>query len=159
MNKIIQQSLPMLPIELCNIIHQYSKLPFADELPKTSKWSNCEEEWGIELTELIVDYKVNIHTHTYLKLFGYFDYNPNLDFICPYLKDTSMSVTKKLFAIKNILVYNCDLMCIPISEELDRVHNYKPSDNTILKEMCRNNKIRVQHNSRTKTLVKKLMKL
>lgn len=162
MTNLVAKTLTALPEEVCNIIYEYYKLPFVDELPKTDPWHRCEKEWGRELSELIMEYRVSIrfgsNEHYNLKLFGCFDYNRNRNAIPPILK-SNVSVTQKLITIKNILVYNCDTMGVPCSKELNRVNTYKPSDNMMLKEMCRRNKIRVQQNSRTKTLIKKLMKL
>jgi hypothetical protein len=166
---IVTKTFTNLPDEVCNIIYEYYKLPFADELPKTTSWSNCEQEWGRELTELIFEYSTIVRTQYYKNmfrtLFGYNDFNHNQGLITIILKDDSMSMTKKLIIAKNILVYNYDSNCIPSNKELNSIYHSKakhiinPFVIDEVKEHARQNGIRVQKNSKMETLIKRLMKV
>ena len=58
MMNLVAKTITALPEEVCNIIYEYYKLPFIDELPKTNKWHRVEKELGRELSELMINFMI-----------------------------------------------------------------------------------------------------
>jgi len=176
MNKIIQQSLPTLPVEMCNIIYEYYKLPFLCDVKRHSGWENIEKDLGTELAELAVVFYMNnrlsISSHQlenrfYDNLFGYTaTFNHMIAGQVIWSADLyNLTIKAKIIAAKNVLIYGIDSGTVSCHKERDIVIYPNPKDIVNpeviqnIKKRARENGIRVQHNSKMKTLINRLMKI
>jgi len=173
MNTIIQQSLP-LPVEMCNIIYEYYKLPFLCDVKRHESWEKQEREFGRELAELVVVYGMSkFQNRFYDSLFGIRERDLNVIVVGQVIWGVGvreLPIKNKIIVAKNVLIYGTD-SDIDWSEELDRVVHSNPKhlrydgcngDNYMInkiKKRARDNGIRVQHNSKMETLINRLMKL
>ena len=177
MNKIIQQSLH-LPVEMCNIIYEYYKLPFLCDVKRNSSWEDIEKELGTELAELAVMFYMNnrlsISSHQlenrfYDNLFGFparFNHIIAGKVIWNIgLGNRKLTIKNKIIAAKNVVIYGVDYDIIFGNKERDIVVYPNPkwivNPEVIqnIKKRARENGIRVQHNSKMETLINRLMKL
>tara|TARA_B100000424_G_scaffold268669_1_gene263934 strand:+ start:5979 stop:6500 length:522 start_codon:yes stop_codon:yes gene_type:complete len=173
MTNLVAKTLTALPEEVCNIIYEYYKLPFLEMIQlhrATSIFANTEEEYGVEITEMLVDILVRnklrwqnpYSNNLYYNLFGFYNLDGlNKNRFHYLIDDDKLTRKQKITVARNIEVYNSNHMFIPTNRELNRVrcHYEREEVTDTIKKICKDNKIRVQHNSRVKTLYKKLMKL
>tara|TARA_R110002050_G_C8752055_1_gene498958 strand:+ start:334 stop:798 length:465 start_codon:yes stop_codon:yes gene_type:complete len=154
MNKVIQQLFPTVPIEVCDIIYQYYKLPFYEEIQNPFN-------------------KYNLHYWVYRgtdNLTNGFYHHSNLFYCAPIWVSSPGDGGVDLwyrsvddigdYVFKEYIIYRDNLP----SPLLDKLYPHQYCNNHrlhrhILKFDCRENGIEYKERTPTKILIKKLIKL
>lgn len=137
----IQKALTNLPVEICDIIYEYSKLPFLNEIQNPFNKYNLKKlpwyKYNDEIINHFVSWRGNLLNQYVL---------PQDMIRVTILGDQHVVNENKLSGNRCVRYYNDSRIAFSLNR--DR-----------LKKLCKENGIEFKDRTPTKTLIKKLMKL